>query len=215
MQQEDGFCATRRSVHCTVLAWGDTTLVSAPAQQLDGFRWVERGGPTTCDGPIKCMAQYSDNAESVWAGGCSEGEAYRWQNKLSRSLPTNKPDPSWSLLVQQQNNCSWFSLRYSLIKRIHNENNHLCLFMLVIPEKVKCISYLQTRHVFYIFFSFRLYIAKVMWLEENMVHFFGLLFRSWVGAENFSAGIIKGDRFPRKITKWNFPSRSASGGPTR
>ena len=97
VQQEDGFCATRRSVHCTVLAWGDTTLVSAPAQQLDGFRWVERGGgPTTCDGPIKCMAQYSDNAESVWAGGCSVGEAYRWQNKLSRSRPTNKPDPSWS-----------------------------------------------------------------------------------------------------------------------
>ena len=44
MQQEDGFCATRRSVHCTVLAWGDTTLVSAPAQQLDGFRWVEKEG---------------------------------------------------------------------------------------------------------------------------------------------------------------------------
>ena len=92
-------------VHCTLFAWGDTTLVSAPAQQLDGIGGLRGGGPTTCDGPIKCMAQYSDNAESVWAGGCSEGEAYRWQNKLSRSRPTNKPDPSWSLSVQQQNNC--------------------------------------------------------------------------------------------------------------
>ena len=125
-----GFVRHCVAVHCTLLAWGDTTLVSAPAQQLDGFRWVERGGgPTTCDGPIKCMAQYSDNAESVWAGRCSEGEAYRWQNKLSRSRPTNKPDPSWSLSVQQQNNCLWFSLRYSLIKRIHIENNHLCFFV--------------------------------------------------------------------------------------
>ena len=159
--------------HCvvyTVQCWhGGTPLWSAPRHNsLMGLGGLRGGGPTTCDGPIRCMAQYSDNAESVWAGGCSEGEAYRWQNKLSRSRPTNKPDPSWSLLVQQQNNCSWFSLRYSLIKRIHNENNHLCFFMLVIPEKVKCISYLQTRHVFYIFFSFRLYIAKVMWLEEKI-----------------------------------------------
>ena len=54
MQQEDGFCATLRSVHCTLLAWGDTTLVSAPAQQLDGFRWVERGGDL-----LPAMAQSS------------------------------------------------------------------------------------------------------------------------------------------------------------
>ena len=88
--------------HCvvyTVQCWhGGTPLWSALRHNsLMGLGGLRGGGPTTCDGPIKCMAQYSDNAESVWAGGCSEGEAYRWQNKLSRSRPTNKPDPSCSL----------------------------------------------------------------------------------------------------------------------
>ena len=53
MQQEDGFCATLRSVHCTLFTWGATTLVSAPAQQLDGIGGL-RGGDL-----LPAMAQSS------------------------------------------------------------------------------------------------------------------------------------------------------------
>ena len=43
MQQEDGFCATLHSCTLHTVRMGDTTLVSAPAQQLDGIGGL-RGG---------------------------------------------------------------------------------------------------------------------------------------------------------------------------
>ena len=51
------------------------------------------GGTTTCDGPIKCIAQRSDNAQSVLTVvGVLEPRPIVGRNKQSRLPPTNKPD---------------------------------------------------------------------------------------------------------------------------
>ena len=49
-----GFVRHCVAVHCTLFAWGDTTLVSAPAQQLDGIGGLRLGGDL-----LPAMAQSS------------------------------------------------------------------------------------------------------------------------------------------------------------